>query len=217
MSPRRTFLGWLLALSPLSLRAEEAVTSSLALTDLAGSAQWPPALQEFIAYALGLTTRNLTYKFASADPEAGGMDCSGTIYHTLKQAGFKKLPRSSHAMHGWVKDAGLLVPVTGTPDVADPVLAKLKPGDLLFWTGTYDTGDKPAAISHVMLYLGKTVDGGKPVMFGASNGRPYRGKSQNGVSVFDFKMPKADGKARFVGYGPVPGLDVSSVTAVPPG
>lgn len=216
MSCRRSFL-WLLFLSGLPLHADEAVTSSLLLTDLAGSAQWPPALQKLISYALSLTTRKLTYQFASADPEAGGMDCSGTIYHTLQHSGFKNLPRSSNSMHGWVKDAGLLVPVTGAPDATDPVLAKLKPGDLLFWTGTYNTGDKPSTISHVMLYLGKTVDGGKPVMFGASNGRPYRGKSQNGVSVFDFKMPKADGKARFVGYGPIPGMDTGKVTAVPPG
>jgi len=216
MSSRRSFLS-LLFLTGLPLRAAEAVTSSLVLADLAGSAQWPPALQKLITYALGLTTRKLTYQFASADPDKGGMDCSGTVYHCLQSVGFKTLPRSSNAMHGWVKNAGLLVPVTGTPDVCDPVLAKLKPGHLLFWTGTYDTGGTPATISHVMLYLGKTAEAGKPVMFGASNGRPYRGKSQNGVSVFDFKMPNADGKTRFVGYGPVPGMDVSKVTAVPPG
>ena len=216
MPSRRSVIS-LLLLSGLRLAADEAVTSSLALTDLAGSAEWPPALQKLTTYALGLTHRKLTYQFASADPEAGGMDCSGTIYHTLQNAGFKNLPRSSNSMHGWVKNAGLLVPVTGTPDVSDPVLTKLKPGDLLFWTGTYNTGGKPSTISHVMLYLGKTSDGGKPVMFGASNGRPYRGKSQNGVSVFDFKMPGADGKTRFVGYGPIPGLDVSKVPAMPPG
>ncbi len=216
MFPRRTFIR-LLLLSALPGRAGEGATSSLSLADLAGSAKWPPALQKILTYALGLTTRQLTYQFGSADPDEGGMDCSGTIYHTLQNAGFKNLPRSSNAMHGWVKDAGLLVPITGTPEVADPVLAKLRPGDLLFWTGTYDTGDKPTTISHVMLYLGKTVSGGKPVMFGASDGRPYQGKRRNGVSVFDFKMPKAEGKARFVGYGPVPGLDVSKVPAVPPG
>ena len=216
MPRRRCFLS-LLLLAPWPLRADEAVTSSLSLTELAGSDQWPPALQKLITYALSLTTRKLSYQFSSADPEAGGMDCSGTIYHTLQHAGFKNQPRSSNAMHGWVGDAGLLVPITGTPEVSDASLAKLKPGDLLFWTGTYDTGNKPSTISHVMLYLGKTVDGGKPVMFGASNGRPYRGKSQHGVSVFDFKMPKADGKARFVGYGPIPGLDVAKVNAVPPG
>ncbi len=214
---RRRFLFSLPILSGLPLGAAEAVTSSLTLTDLAGSAQWPPALQKLITYGLGLTTRKLTYQFASADPAAGGMDCSGTIYHTLQHAGFRKLPRSSHGMHGWVKDAGLLIPVTGTPDVSDPVLAKLKPGDLLFWTGTYETGDKPATISHVMLYLGKTKDSGRPVMFGASNGRPYRGKRQNGVSVFDFRMPTSEGKARFVGYGPIPGMNVKNVAPVPPG
>jgi hypothetical protein len=215
MLHRRHFLS-LLFLSGVPLYAEEAVTSSLALTDLAGSAQWPPALQKLLTYALSLTSRKLTYKFASEDPEEGGMDCSGTIYHTLRKAGFKNLPRSSDAIHDWVKSAGLLVPVSGTPDLSDPSLAKLKPGDLLFWTGTYDTGARKNPISHVMLYLGKTK-AGKPVMFGASDGRPYQGKRQNGVSVFDFRMPKAEGKARFVGYGSIPGLELKGLAPVPPG
>ena len=30
-----------------------------------------------------------------------------------------------------------LGPVTGITALADPILAKLKPGDLLFWSGTY--------------------------------------------------------------------------------
>lgn len=213
---RRRFFPSLLILSGLPLRAGEAVTSSLTLTDLAGSAKWPPALQKLITYALGLTTRKLTYKFASADPGSGGMDCSGTIYHTLQHSGFKNLPRSSDAMHGWVKDSGLLVPVEGTPGIDDPILAKLKPGDLLFWTGTYATGKPKNPISHVMLYLGKTK-AGKPVMFGASDGRPYEGKRQNGVSVFDFRMPAVEGKSRFAGYGAIPGLDVNGLAAVPPG
>ena len=67
-----------------------------------------------------------------------------------------------------------------------------------------------------MLYLGKTT-AGRPVMFGASDGRPYEGKRQNGVSVFDFRIPAATSKAKFVGYGPIPGLNVSKVAAVPPG
>lgn len=215
MISRRCFL-FLLA-SPFTLRAAETVVSALELKEIAGAASWPEPMRKLLTYALGLTKKNLGYQFGSADPDQGGMDCSGTIYHTLQNAGFKNLPRSSNAMHNWVRDAGLLVPVTGTPEAGDPVLAKLKPGDLLFWTGTYDTGDKPSTISHVMLYLGRTVEGARPVMFGASDGRPYRGKRQNGVSVFDFRMPKADGKARFVGYGPIPGMDVAKVPAVPPG
>jgi hypothetical protein len=53
-------------------------------------------------------------------------------------------------------------------------------------------------------------------MFGASDGRPYEGKPQCGVSVFDFRMPAAGGKARFVGYGPVPGLAADGLKPEPP-
>lgn len=212
---RRTVLLWL-CLAPLPLRAADTVTSSLTLGDLAGSAQWPDALQKLIAYALSLTTRELGYQFGSADPEQGGMDCSGTVHHVLRHAGLKEVPRQSDDFYRWAKEAGNVTMVSGTPDLTDPVLAKLKPGDLLFWTGTYDTGARTLPISHVMIYLGKT-HAGKPVMFGASDGRPYQGKRQNGVSVFDFRVPAAESKARFVGYGTVPGMDVRNVPAVPPG
>ena len=66
--------------------------------------------------------------------------------------------------------------------------SKLKPGDLLFWSGTYRVKRTPP-ITHVMLYLGKTKNN-ELLMFGASNGRTYRGKRMNGVSVFDFKGNK---------------------------
>ena len=43
-------------------------------------------------------------------------------------------------------------------------------------------------------------------MVGASDGRRYRGIKRNGVSVFDFVLPKADSRSVFVGYARVPGL-----------
>jgi hypothetical protein len=51
-------------------------------------------------------------------------------------------------------------------------------------------------------------------MVGASDGRTYQSQQRFGVSVFDFKMPRADkdeaedGKVhpRFVGYAHIPGL-----------
>ena len=211
---RRAIL--LLIAAPLRLRAAETLVSTLAFEDLAGSAAWPEPLQKIIRYALSLTTRKLAYRFGSCDPVAGGMDCSGTIYHTLKNAGIKEPPRQSDEFYKWVKAAKTLTPVTGTPALTDSALASLKPGDLLFWTGTYDTGARDLPISHVMLYLGKT-NAGQPVMFGASEGRPYRGKKQNGVSVFDFRIPAAASKSKFAGYGPIPGLEVSKVKPVPPG
>jgi hypothetical protein len=49
-----------------------------------------------------------------------------------------------------------------------------------------------------------------PIMVGSSNGRTYRGQKRNGVSVFDFTMPRnpQEGEARstFIGYSRIPGL-----------
>ncbi|MES2708002.1 MAG: NlpC/P60 family protein [Verrucomicrobiota bacterium] len=194
---------------------DSAITSSLEIDDLAGSKFWPEHLRSLITYALSLTPRGLGYQFGSSEPDAGGMDCSGTLYHVMRHEGVKKVPRASDGMFNWVKEAGLLNAVSGTPEQDDPILARMRPGDLLFWTGTYDTGSRATPISHVMMYIGKTT-AGEPVMFGASDGRPYRGKRQNGVSVFDFRMPKAEKKARFVGYGPIPGFDVSNIPPQPP-
>jgi cell wall-associated NlpC family hydrolase len=215
MFSRRDALLLFLA-SPLSLSGAETVVSTLAFEDLAGSDTWPEPLQKLIRYALSLTQRRLAYRFGSNDPETGGMDCSGTIYHTLRKLGIKEPPRQSDELYQWVKTTKKLNPITGTPALTDTSLAGLKPGDLLFWTGTYDTGARRLPISHVMLYLGKTK-AGRPVMFGASDGRPYQGKRQNGVSVFDFRIPAATSKSKFAGYGPIPGLDVGMVKTVPPG
>ena len=84
--------------------------------------------------------------------------------------------------------------------------AALQPGDLLFWTGTYAASERKLPITHVMLYLGKRKTNGKPVIFGASDGRRYEGQKRTGVSLFDFVLPKADSKANIYGYGEVPGL-----------
>jgi hypothetical protein len=89
---------------------------------------------------------------------------------------------------------------------------ELLPGDLMFWTGTYESG-RDIPISHVMMYLGKEKGSGRRIMFGSSDGRSYNGVQRWGVSVFDFKMPKADSngsgektKAEFVGFARIPGL-----------
>jgi cell wall-associated NlpC family hydrolase len=90
-------------------------------------------------------------------------------------------------------------------------LDELKPGDLLFWTGTYSVERDPP-ITHTMIYVGKEKDSGKPVMVGASDGRTYDGEKQFGVSVFDFKTARERDAStsgrhpRFVGYAKIPGL-----------
>jgi uncharacterized protein YfaT (DUF1175 family) len=90
-------------------------------------------------------------------------------------------------------------------------MEQLRPGDLLFWTGTYDIERDPP-ITHAMIYLGREKSTGKRIMVGASDGRVYRDQSRFGVSVFDLKVSRpgrtaANGRTPdFVGYGRPPGL-----------
>jgi cell wall-associated NlpC family hydrolase len=171
----------------------------------------PPKVQQLIRDALSLTEQNLTYKYGSSDPSAGGMDCSGFIYHVLKKAGYIDVPRQSSDQYGWLRQKNEFYAVlsrsTGSFEFKD-----LKPGDLLFWSGTYQV-NREIPITHVMIYLGTEKLTDKPVMVGASDGRSYAGVRRSGVSVFDFKMPggepnKSDPDliAKFVGYGKIPGL-----------
>lgn len=169
---------------------------------LAELSQQPAAVQRLIRDALALTDKNLGYLYGSSDPAQGGMDCSGTIYYTLRQHGFKDVPRDSSGQFLWLRERGTLRELTAA-DSARFDSRALRPGDLLFWSGTY-TVERETPITHVMLYLGTEKATGKPVMWGASDGRPYGGKARYGVSVFEFRLPKADAKAAFVGFGQVP-------------
>jgi cell wall-associated NlpC family hydrolase len=190
-------------------KTEHAPAATLEPGELKEFAAQPARVQQLIIAALALTKLNLTYTFGSADPARGGMDCSGTIYRVLRDQGFTDVPRDSSGQYVWTRKAGRFFPVLSTQ--ADGFeFDDLQPGDLMFWTGTYQTG-RDIPISHVMLYLGREKKTGKRVMFGASDGRSYAGVQRWGVSVFDFKMPKADPnnpekKVDFVGYGPIPGL-----------
>jgi len=91
--------------------------------------------------------------------------------------------------------------VSSNPETFE--LSRLRPGDLLFWSGTYHvTRDPP--VSHVMIYLGINRHTGRRVMMGASEGRRFDNISRYGVSVFDFEMPRAGSDSRFIGYATIP-------------
>jgi cell wall-associated NlpC family hydrolase len=175
-----------------------------------GFKDYPPKVQELLSGALELTTRNLDYKYGSADPASGGMDCSGFVYFVLKQNGIDDVPRDSSEQYVWLRRAGAFEPVLSQKEDSFE-LENLKPGDLLFWTGTYSIERDPP-ITHAMIYLGRERKTGRRVMVGASDGRIYEGEPRYGVSVFDFRMERAgkndEGKLRptFVGYGHIPGL-----------
>ena len=178
----------------------------------------PPQVQKLIGNALALTEQNLGYKYGSADPVAGGMDCSGFIFFVLSNAGFKDVPRDSSGQYVWVRknsDFHAVLSRSGKSFELD----ELRPGDLMFWSGTYKV-DRDIPITHVMIYLGQEKSTGKPVMVGATDGRTYDGVRRFGVSVFDFKMPsgkpnKDDPEltSKFEGYATIPGLREPKVAA----
>lgn len=181
--------------------------STLAIEDLAGFAEYPEQIQSIVRKSLELTTLNLRYQFGSSDPKSGGMDCSGTVYKVLHGEGFKDTPRQSDEICRWVMDHAALYRTEYPESFNTPAFSAIKPGDLVFWSGTYETATpRELPISHVMIYLGKRKSDGKPILFGASDGRTYDGQRRNGVSVFDFHIPKRGDKASIYGYGRVPGL-----------
>ena len=179
---------------------------------ISGFENYPPKVQRLLTSALELTTRNLDYEYGSANPANGGMDCSGFVYFVLKQNGIDDVPRDSSEQYIWLRRTGKFEPVVSQKEDSFE-FDNLKPGDLLFWTGTYSIQRDPP-ITHAMIYLGREKKTGMRVMVGASDGRTYQSQQRFGVSVFDFKMPRADkgeienGKTRprFVGYAHIPGL-----------
>jgi cell wall-associated NlpC family hydrolase len=183
---------------------------SLSPDAIEGYEKYPPKVRQILDAGLELTKQNLGYTYGSADPANGGMDCSGFIYYVLKQNGFPDVPRDSSQQYVWVRKAGDFNAVLSRKEDSFE-LDNLKPGDLLFWRGTYNI-DRDPPITHTMIYLGREKRTNKRVMLGSSDGRTYDGKQRWGVSVFDFKLPpppkSGDAKISpvFVGYGRIPQL-----------
>jgi peptidoglycan DL-endopeptidase CwlO len=183
---------------------------TLSPDEIAGYDSYPPKVRQILDAGLTLTKENLGYTYGSADPANGGMDCSGFIYYLLTENGFKDVPRDSSQQYVWVRKAGDFNAVLSRKEDSFE-FDDLKPGDLLFWSGTYNI-DRDPPITHTMIYLGREKRTNKRVMIGSSDGRTYDGKQRWGVSVFDFKMPpppkSGDAKISpvFVGYGRIPGL-----------
>ena len=61
--------------------------ATLAVADLREYETQSPEVRRLLARALTLTTLDLPYKYGSCDPKNGGMDCSGTVYYLLNEAG----------------------------------------------------------------------------------------------------------------------------------
>jgi peptidoglycan DL-endopeptidase CwlO len=183
---------------------------SITPNEIAGYENYPSEVRRMIDLSLDLASRGLDYKYGSADPANGGMDCSGFVYYVLTNAGVPDVPRDSSQQYTWLRKAGKFEAVISRKEDSFE-LGELAPGDLLFWTGTYNIERDPP-ITHAMIYLGREKSTNRRIMIGASDGRMYRGESRYGVSVFDFRIsaPTLSNEKRltpmFVGYGHIPGL-----------
>ena len=201
---RHSFVLILSALPVLATESQLARPGVLAAAELKEYASLEGLRKRIVDEALDLGAKEswLKYQFGSADPDSGGLDCSGSVYYILQRVGIDP-PRSSAAQFTWVKDAGALTAVEATvTSTGDAAFDNLRPGDLLFWSGTYEPTDgRTVPVSHVQIFLGHEKATGEPVMVGASDGRTYRGTKREGYGVFDFKLPKAGSKARFLGFG----------------
>ena len=160
-----------------------------------------------IAISVAADSPWLPYKYGGADPKEGGFDCSGAMYFVMGKFGLQP-PRTSAAQFLWLEKNDRLhkVPATAT-ELEDASLDALQPGDLLFWSGTYQPTDgRSVNITHVAMYLGTEKKGGRAVMINATDGRSYRGKPANGYGVYDFRLPRKGSKSKLVGYGTPPGI-----------
>ncbi len=169
---------------------------------------YPPNVGKVIDLGMDLMRQDLPYKYASADPANGGMDCSGFIYYVLTKCGVKNVPRDAREQYIWVRKAGNFQAVLAQRDDTFELDA-LKPGDLLFWANNSGVNRDPE-ITQTMIYIGRDKATNQRLMIGASEHSAHNGEKKSGVSVFDFKLgsaePKSDEEATsvFVGYGRVP-------------
>lgn len=173
---------------------------------IAGRATTPPGganRRDVQQVCWELSRRHLRYSFGSMRPENGGLDCSGTVHYVLSRVGYRNVPRQSNHQYYWLKEYGHMNHVS---HLSAGVLRRMKPGDLLFWSGTYRTGKRWPNISHVMIYSGRDPKTDKHYMFGGRSGG-RRGLNGAEIDFFILREGESEGRSgRFVGYGRPPGL-----------
>src|SRR4030095_17019287 len=109
------------------LKKLHAPNASLMPDQIKGFENYPLKVQKLLASALELTTRDLDYKYGSADPSAGGMDCSGFVYYVLQQNEIPDVPRDSSQQYVWLRSAHQFESVLSQKDDSFE-LEDLKPG-----------------------------------------------------------------------------------------
>ena len=159
--------------------------------------------ENVLAHCQRLSRLGLRYNYGSNDPEQGGLDCSGTVQYLMQRLGLAGVPRQANTLFLWLQNAGTLRRVWAGM-TQDRLFRELRPGDLLFWEGTYNVKRTPN-ITHVMVYIGFDQAAGKHLMFGAQ-GSKSKGLTGHGVDYFEFKGLKRRGRGRLVGFGRAPGV-----------
>ena len=179
--------------------------------DILESKDYADDVRKLVETSLDLAKKNLNYKYASADPANGGLDCSGFIYYVLTKSGIKSVPRDAREQYVWVRKAGNFQAVLGHADDSFE-LDSLRPGDLLFWANNSGVSRQPE-ISQITIYLGREKVTNQRLMAGATEASTYKGEKRSGVGVFDFKLgavgqndEEEPPTSVFVGYGRFPDL-----------
>jgi cell wall-associated NlpC family hydrolase len=174
------------------------------------SKDYPEDVRKMIGLGFDLAKRGLNYKYASADPANGGLDCSGFIYYVLTKSGVKNVPRDAREQYVWVRKAGNFQAVLAHGEDTFELDA-LRPGDVLFWANTSGASREPE-ITQTMIYIGRDKTTKQRLMIGATERGTYKDRPLSGVGVFDFDLKAAEQEpgqetdSVFVGYGRLPDL-----------
>src|SRR2546421_9122839 len=87
-----------------------APNATLSPEAITGFENYPPKVQQLLNSALELTTRNLDYKYGSADPGNGGMDCSRFLFFVLQQKRGGAVARDSPEQYNLPRPAAKIQP-----------------------------------------------------------------------------------------------------------
>lgn len=194
-------------IEPVLIRDAVTRPAWIETTELTGFGLLPESRRRLIEGALALArdSPRMPYLTGSADPDSGGLDCSGAMYFVMRKAGLDP-PRSSGAQMEWLRKSGRFHEIPADAlELEHPSFAGLKPGDLLFWAVNDTSGEE--RVHHVAMYLGTAITDGLPLMINSTDGRTYRGRKANGYGVYDFQIPKSGSLSKLVGYGTPPGIE----------
>jgi cell wall-associated NlpC family hydrolase len=141
----------------------------------------PPAAPDLPLAAARLAGTGLPYKYGANRPEDGGFDCSGFVQFVYKDVYGIKLPAEAGLQLEYLRKHGRVWDATTGWNPSD-----LRPGDLIFWTGTAPTRRR-SPVTHVMIYEGGNT------MVGSQNAGRRLNSSHSGVGFYRFYPSPPEG------------------------